>query len=104
MLPFHSSHGRMLPQMELLTEPHEDAIQRRFLAFHRDNPQVYTRLVALARQAKRAGRLRYGIRRLWEVMRWEFSLQTTSDDDFKLNDHYHARYARLIMQQEPDLK
>ena len=32
-------------------------------------------------------------------------MMTTSDTSgFKLNDHYTSRYARLIMEREPDLR
>jgi hypothetical protein len=30
-------------------------------------------------------------------------MQTTGDAGFKLNDHFTSRYARLLMQREPDL-
>ncbi len=40
---------------------------------------------------------------LYEVTRWEFWLATESDDEFKLNNNFTAYYARLIMEQEPDL-
>jgi hypothetical protein len=79
------------------------AIQRRFLAFHRANPFVYLKLVELARRARDRGMTRYGIRRLWEVMRWEIAMDIQRDGEFRLNDHFHSRYARLIMEQEPDL-
>jgi hypothetical protein len=77
--------------------------EERFRAFHADNPQVYAELVRLARQAKSIGIQKLGIRMLWEVMRWNFLLRTTRPEgDFKLNDHYHSRYARLL-NEEPGL-
>ena len=81
----------------------EDAIQRRFLAFHAENPFVYEKLVELARRAFARGLRRYGIRRIWEVMRWEIAMDVQRDGEFRLNDHFHSRYARLIMEREPDL-
>lgn len=47
-----------------------------------------------------------GIAMLWERMRWELTVETDSvdlGDDFKLNNNYRSRYARLIMNNEPDL-
>jgi hypothetical protein len=74
----------------------------KFAEFHRENPKVYDHLVRLARKAVGAGKRKLGIRMLWEVVRWEIFLETT-DPDFKLNDHHHSRYARMIMRLEPDL-
>lgn len=78
--------------------------EERFLAFHRDNPDVYQSLVDLARQAMRRGKTRVGMKMIWEVVRWDrFMLTEDSSSEFKLNNNYHSRYARLIMQQESDL-
>ena len=81
-------------------------IQQQFEVFHNINPWVYTDLVQLARQAKATGRRTFGIKSLYEVVRWNRFIQTTdpNDDSWKLNNNYHSRYARLIMDQEPDLK
>jgi len=77
---------------------------REFWDFHQSNPAVYRALVRLARQARQQGKIKIGIRMLWEVMRWEFWLQTDDNvSDFKLNNNYISRYARLIMEREPDL-
>lgn len=79
------------------------SIKARFVAFDESNPRVYRRLVALARQAVARGRTRIGIKMLWEVLRWEFFLETDTDDDFRLNNNYTAHYARKIMDTEPGL-
>lgn len=82
----------------------EASIQERFAAFHAAHPEVYDELAALARKARRAGRDRLGIGMLWEVLRWERTLRGVEDPSgFKLNDHYRSRYARLLMDREPDL-
>lgn len=82
-------------------------IQERFEEFHRLNPQVYTKLVQLARDLKRKGFKRLGINCLWEVLRWHYLHEigpTIDTSGFTLNDHYASRYARAIMQNEADLK
>ena len=83
-----------------------DSIQTRFERFHRRNPHVYYGLVTLARRAKAAGRDTIGIGQLFEVLRWEWSMSGLPDrhEYFKLNNNYRSRYARLIMEQEPDLE
>ncbi len=80
-------------------------IEERFEAFHQSNPWVYRRLVELAHQLHRRGRKHLGIGMLWEVLRWSYFLETDDPtSDFKLNDHFRSRYARLIMDSERDLE
>jgi hypothetical protein len=83
---------------------HDRSIDARFWAFHNENPQVYAELARLARQAIARGHHRIGIRMLWEVMRWNLTVEVSAADEFRLNDHYHSRYARLLMAREPDLR
>ena len=82
------------------------SIQEAFEEFHAANPHVYDALVRLARQCRARGRRRVGIELLFAVLRWEEFMTTDdpSQDTFKLNDHYTSRYARLILQREPDLE
>jgi len=81
--------------------PTDETIRDRFLSFHEANPDVYREIVQLARQAKRSGRERWGIKGAFEVLRWS-RLQTTGEQ-FRLNNNFTCEYARLVMDQEPDL-
>lgn len=81
----------------------ETRLDREFSEFHESNPDVYAELVRLAREAVARGRRRIGIKMLWEVLRWHFWLQTSSED-FRLNNNFPSRYARLVMAREPDLR
>jgi hypothetical protein len=74
-----------------------------FEKFHADHPEVYAQLARLTREAKAAKFHRFGIRQIWEVMRWHFAITTPSGSAWKLNDHLTPFYSRLLMQQEPDL-
>lgn len=97
----------MTDQIEIAfsSAPDESLTEQRFQSFHRDNPIVYATLVRLARYARKRGRVRIGIRMLWERMRWELSIEThDATSDYKLNDHYTSRYARLLDRCEPDLR
>lgn len=78
---------------------HRESFER----YHEDNPKVYRLLVSLARGYKSAGRTRFGIRRLWELLRWEMIVERDAADDFRLNNNHLAYYSRLIMEREPDL-
>lgn len=88
----------------LIVPPHVegDSIQQRFERFHEANPHVYRALVGMARDLKHRGRSRIGIGMLYEVLRWHYAM-ATGGSDFKLNNNYRSRYARLIEAQEADL-
>lgn len=80
------------------------AYQREFEVFHQMNPHVYTTLRTITLQVKASGKHQFGIRAIWERLRWISAFETTDiNSDFKLNDHYHSHYARLLMQ-EPELR
>jgi hypothetical protein len=73
----------------------------RAAAFHRANPHVYRACVRIARRIRDRGVRHYGIKAVWEILR--FSALETSGILYKLNNNYHAWYAREIMGREPDL-
>ncbi len=78
--------------------------ERRFKEFHAANPNVYKELLRLTRLARDRGATRIGIRMLWEVTRWNLTVDTHDpNSSFKLNDHYHSRYVRLIIEKHPNL-
>lgn len=78
-------------------------VKARFECFHSSNPHVYSALVALARRLCSMGHTRISARGIYETLRTARALQT-SGDDFKLNNNFTALYARLIDEQEPDLR
>jgi len=79
-------------------------IQERFAEFHCDHPEVYKKLLQLASQAKTTGLTKYGIKAIWELIRWHFQIESGMGEDFKLNNDYSSRYARLAVQDYPDLR
>ncbi len=78
-------------------------LQAKFDKFDRENPQVYKKLVELARQAKARGKNKVGIEMLYNVLRWYTFLNTKADSDYKLSNNHKAFYARKIMAENPDL-
>lgn len=82
------------------------SIQERFEAFDAKHPAVLNRLVDFAYQAKRAGRKRIGIKMLFELLRWEWTIEGLPDEaeEWKLNNNYSSRYARRIMDDHPRLE
>lgn len=86
-----------------LVEP--ATIEGRFLAFHHAHPEVYAKLVEYALDLKRRGWDHFGISVVWERLRYETMLGHRPDEDqpYRLNDHFRSRFARLIIDQEPEL-
>lgn len=82
----------------------QDSIQERFEKFHAENPHVYEALVERARNYKARGYRYLAIRVLFERQRWEGGGSKARGQAFKLCNDFHSRYARLIMEQEPDLR
>ena len=75
------------------------------MTFHAENPQVYEILrreslyLAIDKNWNRGS-----IKFLWERLRWIIHVETNVPlGDFKLGNDYHSRYARLLMEQEPEL-
>ena len=76
-----------------------------FRAFHDANPHVYERLKRLAFKLKARGVERYGIKALYEVLRYEEHVATTAPvGEYALNNNLTAYYARELMAREPDLE
>lgn len=80
-----------------------DTMQETFEDFHSANPHVYEYLREYALMVKRTGR-RIGMKALFERLRWDYMVSTTSSTGFKLNNNYTAFYARLLMETEPALR
>lgn len=79
-------------------------IQERFERFHGLNPWVYDSLVSLARDYVEQGNVKVGIKMCYEVLRWQRGRRTAGSEIFRLSNDFHSRYARLIMDEEPDLE
>lgn len=77
------------------------AIQRAFEKFHAANPAVFSELVAISRSYAQRGYKKIGIGHLAEIVRWQRNM-TTTGDDFKINNNFRSRYARLIVAKYPE--
>lgn len=73
----------------------------RFEQFHKDNPQVYRELERLTREWFSKGNPHASIQMLWEVLRWEVGIDTTSSEPFKFNNNFRPHYARLLTDRNP---
>lgn len=82
---------------------HEDTIEYAFWHFHAAHPEVYAEIVRLARQWRARDRATWSIDGAYEVIRWQRRINVDHREQYKLNNDYRSRYARLVMEQETDL-
>jgi hypothetical protein len=80
------------------------SIQDRFDAFHKANPHIYDYLKARAISLKHRGINRYGMKSLFELLRWDYAIQSGKEDSFKLNNNFTALYARKLMKEVAELR
>lgn len=76
-------------------------IQERFEDFHRLNPWVLVALERLTIDYLSRGHQRIGLKMLVEVLRWQYARSTTGDE-FRLNNTYSSRYARMLIDRHPE--
>jgi len=81
----------------------EKDIDARFADFHNTNPQVFELFVKFAREWKAKGHQRGSAEAIMQRIRWEVATQTHGDK-FKVNDHFRARYARLLVEKFPEFE
>ena len=80
-------------------------IAEQFLEFHEANPDVFFELEKLAQMLIRRGRHKLSIGLLFEVLRWEFYMNTEDpNSEFKLNNNYRSHYARLLIERHPEFE
>jgi hypothetical protein len=92
------------PFAQLFTEPAPPTAAERFQAFHKANPHVLATIIEKALRLKRAGRTRWGLKAIFESMRYDYAVAVDSADGFKLNNNYTRPYAELVMKAEPALQ
>lgn len=79
-------------------------IAERFDAFHQANAWVLDALEQMTADLIRRGRHRVGMKMLVEVIRWNYARHTSTQNsgDFKVNNDFTSRYARLILDRHPE--
>jgi len=92
-----------LPKLKYGVEPGM-TIQQAFEDFHRRNPHVFSYMRVRALRWKRAGHQRCSTSMLVENLRWDYGVKTThGGTEFKINNNFKSRYARLLVELEPEL-
>jgi hypothetical protein len=78
--------------------------EERFHLFHSLNPHVYEACRTLALDLRRrVGLRKASMRLIFNQLRWLYVIQTQGDT-YRINDHYSPYYARMLMDEVPELK
>jgi len=75
----------------------------RFKAFDTANPDVYYAIMKEIEKAVDKGLTKFSIKTIIGNVRWTKTLETVSNDGFKINDAYTSLYARVIIYNYPHL-
>lgn len=99
--------GLLWDEAPELVRPEYEAdlsIEERFQLFHSANPWVFAALVRLAKDLRNRGHRRFGVKLLFERLRYEYLVTTTDEHSpWRLNNNMTSRYARLIIENVPEL-
>lgn len=78
-------------------------IERDFEKFDRETPQIWMLFCRFAQRAIDAGQKRLGAKAIWERLRWELAVETSSRDGLKLNNNHVAYFARKWQSEFPHM-
>lgn len=76
-------------------------LESQFWNFHAVNPKVYELFKSFTFELIQAGRNHYSSDAVCHRIQWHTTVETTGDD-FRINDHHTAYYARLFMSDFPE--
>lgn len=77
-------------------------MKKTFQEYDRENPQIWKAFVKYAKQAKARGFKHYSAKGIFEIIRWHTGV--SGNGEFKLNNNYHAGYARKMMKMYPEFE
>jgi len=80
-----------------------EAKLRKFISWHKTNPEVYKEFVKLAKEMQASGRERYSAETIINVLRWHRDLKTVGDE-FKISNDFRSMFARLLVYQKPEFE
>lgn len=78
----------------------QEQLQVEFDAFHAENPVVFQLFVQFTQQVIAAGLTAYSADAIIQRIRWHTSVETQGDE-YLINDHFTAFYARLFHKLHP---
>ena len=78
-----------------------EQLDEKFSRFLQENPHVFHQFRMLAVKLKAKGVERYGAKSLWEVLRWQLTVQTNAPlGSPRLDNSLVSRMARRLMEEE----
>ena len=75
-----------------------------FATFHLLNQHIYKLFVRYAMDVKEAGFEHFSARAIIHRLRWHYTVETRSEDGFKINNNHSPYYARKMMKEYPEFK
>jgi len=81
----------------------DSPMAEKFERFHAENPHILRTIVSIVMALKQMGHRHGGMKMIYEKMRCDHMLKTSTDEPFKLNNNYTAFYTRLVERTCPDL-
>ena len=73
-----------------------------FASYDKENQAIWGLFVKYAIEAKEKGFKNYSAKGIFEIIRWHTGV--SGNDGFKLNNNYHADYARKMMRMYPNFQ
>jgi hypothetical protein len=71
-----------------------------FKKYDEENPRIWIEFIKYSKEAKTKGFQNYSAKGIFEIIRWNTTAK--GNDSFKLNNNYHADYARKMMKEYPE--
>jgi hypothetical protein len=76
--------------------------EEKAMQFRRANPSLLEMIHRFCKEARNAGYAHYGINSIWERIRWEYDMDITRTDRFKINNNHAPYFARWFMEEYPE--
>ena len=87
-------------ERQVIMEADGQSIQHRFEGFHKAHPEVYNHFKRFAFEVINRKR-KIGAKGIMERVRWEVSIVRDAGEEFKINNTYTSRYARMFREEFP---
>lgn len=85
-----------------MSEPtRADEMREQCAAYHKAHPEVWDLFVKLTMNRIAKGFTHYGVGAIFGQMRWEMASPTADAAQFKVNNNFHAFYARRFHRMYP---
>ena len=98
-LPFEDSYEAIAANDN---QPPINRLEAKWRVFHAKNPHVYELVKRFALEVIAKGYEHYSINSIFERVRWHSSIETKTEEQFKLSNNHRPYYARLFHKDHPE--